>query len=94
MATLTRGDRRRRDLRFNTVTVTSRVLGVLWANITYHVEHHLYPRVPCHRLEVLHGLLRDRDYVMSPFVLHRLDDPQITNRLDARIAIDHGAARD
>jgi len=94
MAMLRRGDRRRRDLRFNTVTVTSRVLGVLWANITYHVEHHLYPRVPCHRLEVLHGLLRDRDYVMSPFVLHRLDDPQIASRLNARIAMDHGAARD
>jgi beta-carotene hydroxylase len=73
MAILTRGDRRREDLRFNTVTVTSRLLGVLWANITYHVEHHLYPRVPCHRLPVLHRLLRGRDYVVSPFVLHRLE---------------------
>ena len=74
MATLTRGDRRRDDLRFNTVTVTSRTLGLMWANIVYHVEHHLYPRVPCHRLPTLHYLLRGRDYVVSPFVLHRLEN--------------------
>lgn len=72
MAALSRGDSRREDLRYNTVTVTSRLLGLLWANITYHVEHHLYPRVPCHRLRALHLLLRGRDYVVSPFVLRPL----------------------
>ena len=73
MTTLERGDRRREDIRFNTVTVTSRILGVLWANITYHVEHHLYPRVPCHRLLQLHHLLKGRDYIVAPFVLCPLD---------------------
>jgi beta-carotene hydroxylase len=74
MARLERGDGRREDLRFNTVTVTSRLLGLLWANITYHVEHHLYPRVPCHRLPALHDSLRGRDYVVSPFVLYPLGE--------------------
>jgi beta-carotene hydroxylase len=73
MTGLKRGDGRRDDLRFNTVTVTSKILGVMWANITYHVEHHLYPRVPCHRLPELHALMRDRDYIKSPFVLYPLD---------------------
>jgi fatty acid desaturase len=75
MTELERGDGRRDDLRFNTVTVTSKILGVMWVNITYHVEHHLYPRVPCHRLPALHTLMRGRDYVMSPFVLYPLDSP-------------------
>ena len=26
-------------------------------NINYHIEHHLYPSVPCHRLPELHDLL-------------------------------------
>jgi fatty acid desaturase len=73
MTELKRGDGRRDDLRFNTVTVTSKILGVMWANITYHVEHHLYPRVPCHRLPALHALMRGRDYITSPFVLYPLD---------------------
>jgi fatty acid desaturase len=94
MALMERGDTRRKDLRFNTVTVTSRILGVLWANITYHVEHHLYPRVPCHRLPVLHRLLRGRDYVISPFVLRRLEDKAVGTALRARISMSHGAASD
>jgi fatty acid desaturase len=50
-------DPRRYDLRYNTITVTSPVLGFLWANIIFHVEHHLYPRVPFYRLPDLHRIL-------------------------------------
>jgi len=28
----------------------------------YHLEHHLYPRVPCWRLPALHRWLRDTDW--------------------------------
>ena len=87
MMTLKRGDRRREDIRFNTVTVTSRILGVLWANITYHVEHHLYPRVPCHRLLQLHHLLRGRDYIVAPFVLFPLEERPLSRSAEALAGI-------
>ena len=66
----------------NPVTVTSRILGVMWANITYHVEHHLYPRVPCHRLPELHALMRGRDYITSPSSSIRSILAMVTNVYD------------
>lgn len=50
-------DPRRRELRHNTRTCVDPVLGFLWANIAFHVEHHLHPRVPFYRLRALHRLL-------------------------------------
>lgn len=69
LSMLAHDDPARRDLRHNTVTVTSPVMGLLWANITYHVEHHLFPRVPFYRLPALHRLLRNHAYqrVRWPF---------------------------
>jgi beta-carotene hydroxylase len=66
-------DARRFDIARNTVTVTSRPLGLFWANITYHVEHHSYPRVPFYRLPRVHALLHaraDTPYLLSPYTLH------------------------
>lgn len=66
-------DPRRFDISYNTVTVRSRWLALLWANITYHVEHHSYPRIPFYRLPRAHELLRsnaDDPYVISPFTLY------------------------
>jgi fatty acid desaturase len=66
------GDSRRFDVARNTVTVTSRLLGLFWANITYHVEHHSYPRVPFYRLARVHALLHaraDTPYLLSPYTL-------------------------
>lgn len=60
------------DLRHNTVTVTNPLLGFLWANITYHVEHHLYPRVPFYRLPLLHRMLQDRQYTVEPYPLYSI----------------------
>lgn len=60
---------KRRDLQNNTVTVTNPVIGFLWANITYHVEHHLFPRVPFYRLPALHRMLRKHDYLKAKFPL-------------------------
>ena len=71
MASLARTDARRKDLRFNTVTVTSKVIGLLWANINYHVEHHLYPRVPFYRLPELHRLMQHKAYIRSRYPLIR-----------------------
>jgi fatty acid desaturase len=72
LAHLSPDDPRRHDIRFNTVTVANRWWGVAWANITYHVEHHLYPRVPFHRLPELHRMLKNRRYLRTttlfPFV--------------------------
>jgi beta-carotene hydroxylase len=66
-------DARRFDIASNTVTVTSRALGFLWANITYHVEHHSYPRIPFYRLARAHALLHSRadtPYLLSPYTLY------------------------
>ena len=72
MASLSHDDVCREDLRFNTITVTSRVIGVLWANINYHVEHHMYPRVPFYRLPALHRLFAGKQYLVAPYPLFKM----------------------
>lgn len=69
MAGLPADDLRRTDLRLNTVTTTSRVVGALWANIGFHVEHHMYPRVPFYRLPALHRLFAGKAYRIAAFPL-------------------------
>jgi fatty acid desaturase len=69
MAELPAEDLLRRDLRCNTITVNSRLIGVLWANIGFHVEHHMYPRVPFYRLPALHALFADKAYRVARFPL-------------------------
>ena len=41
-----------------TTFTTAMVRFVAW-NMPYHVEHHVYPSVPFHKLPALHGLMRD-----------------------------------
>ena len=69
MACLAGNDPRRQDLRLNTVSVTSRLMGALWANIGLHVEHHMYPRVPFYRLPALHRLFAGKSYHSAPWPL-------------------------
>lgn len=69
LSTLAAGDPRRHALQHNTVTVTSRILGVLWANINFHVEHHMFPRVPFYRLPALHRLLQGHAYLRAQLPL-------------------------
>jgi len=71
MAELPPGDARRGDLRLNTITVSSRVVGALWANIGFHVEHHMYPRVPFYRLVAMHRLFAGKDYRVATLPLGR-----------------------
>jgi fatty acid desaturase len=40
-------------------TFTTAVMRFLAWNMPYHVEHHVYPQVPFHRLPELHGRIRD-----------------------------------
>jgi fatty acid desaturase len=40
-------------------TFTTRMLRWLAWNMPYHVEHHVWPMVPFHRLPEVHGLMRD-----------------------------------
>lgn len=72
MATLEPGHEDRLDLAKNTITVTSRVLGLLWANINYHVEHHVYPGVPFCNLRKLHNLLENKPFLRDRWLLARL----------------------
>ena len=39
-------------------TFTNRAVRALAWNMSYHVEHHVYPAVPFHKLPVLHGLMK------------------------------------
>lgn len=72
LAEMAGAEMQRLDLRVNTVTVTSKLLGLLWANITYHVEHHVYPNVPFYRLPALHALMRHKRYCREPYPLFRV----------------------
>jgi len=50
-----------RDYRLNTRTIyLGPVLGFLYMNMQYHLEHHLYPNVPYYNLPMLHELIRDQ----------------------------------
>lgn len=44
----------------NTRTVISnRVVSFFMCNLNYHLEHHLFPGIPCYNLPKLHNLLRE-----------------------------------
>lgn len=48
------------DHRQNTRTVMMNpLLRFLYSNMNYHLEHHMFPAVPYHRLPALHGLIAD-----------------------------------
>lgn len=72
MATLEPEHADRLDLAKNTITVTSRVVGLLWANINYHVEHHVYPGVPFCNLRKLHNLLENKTFLRDRWLLARM----------------------
>ena len=72
MTYMDRSDETRRSLRHNTITISNRLISFFWANITYHVEHHLYPRVPFYRLPAVHRLLEGVDYIVEPYPLYQL----------------------
>jgi len=40
-------------------TYTNRLVRLLAWNMPYHVEHHVWPAVPFHRLPEVHGLMKD-----------------------------------
>ncbi len=72
MATLGHDCDGRLDLARNTITVTSPTISLLWANINYHVEHHVYPAVPFYHLPRLHRLLEGRPYQRDRHLLQRM----------------------
>lgn len=74
MSRLNPTDAERTNLMHNTVTVTGKAWGILWANINYHVEHHVYPRVPFYRLPELHDILKENKYRLSSFPLQSLEE--------------------
>lgn len=48
------------DHRLNTRTVLiNPIFRYLYLNMNYHLEHHMYPMVPYHRLPALHALIKD-----------------------------------
>ena len=48
-----------KDHRHTTRTMTvNPFLGVLYWNMNYHIEHHMYAAVPCYRLGKLHRLIK------------------------------------
>jgi fatty acid desaturase len=68
----------KRDMTKNTITVDNRWLGYLWANITFHVEHHAYPRCPFYNLQKLHKIFQEEKlkYLVAPYPLYRVHHGQ------------------
>lgn len=68
------GDPRKRDMTKNTITIANPWLGWLWGNITYHVEHHAYPRCPFYNLQRLHRIFQEEklQYLVAPYPLFRV----------------------
>jgi beta-carotene hydroxylase len=60
------------DMTKNTITVDNPWLGLLWANITYHVEHHAFPKCPFYNLKKLHKILQEEgvEYLTAPYPLY------------------------
>lgn len=48
------------DIFHNSWNRTSPLATALWFGANYHLEHHLYPGVPCYRLPKVHKLLKER----------------------------------
>ena len=49
------------DHRMNTRTIyLGPILGFLYMNMQYHLEHHLYPNVPYYHLPALHEAIKDK----------------------------------
>jgi fatty acid desaturase len=50
------------------------VFGWLCANITFHVEHHAYPRCPFYNLQKLHRIFQEEglQYLVAPYPLYRV----------------------
>lgn len=67
-------DPKKRDMQKNTITVDNFWLGLLWAGITYHVEHHAYPECPFYRLRKLHEIFQEEkvQYYCAPFPLYQI----------------------
>ena len=59
------------DHRLNSRTVRmNRALRFLYSNMNYHMEHHMYPMVPYHRLPELHDAVKHDCPAPSPSLWH------------------------
>jgi beta-carotene hydroxylase len=68
------GDERKRDMTLNTITIANPLLGWLWGNITYHVEHHAYPNCPFYNLQRVYRIFQQEklQYLTAPYPLYRI----------------------
>lgn len=67
-------DPRRLDMSANAITCSSAWYGWMCANISYHVEHHAFPRCPFYNLRKLHLILQEEkvDYLVAPYPLYKI----------------------
>ncbi len=67
-------DPRRLDMSSNAITCSTAWYGWICANISYHVEHHAYPRCPFYNLRKLHLILQEQkvDYLVAPYPLYKI----------------------
>jgi len=70
---LARIDEKDRDSRLDiaktTISVTHPFISWIWANINYHVEHHVYPGVPFYNLPRVAKLMEKRRYLRHRHLL-------------------------
>ncbi len=50
-----------KDHRKSTRTVIlNPIFSFLYSNMEYHIEHHIFPKIPCHNLKAFHHLIKDQ----------------------------------
>lgn len=59
----------RLDIAKTTISVTHPVVSWIWANINYHVEHHVYPGVPFYNLPAVAKLMESKEYIRHRHLL-------------------------
>ncbi|WP_052672557.1 fatty acid desaturase family protein [Aliterella atlantica] len=71
------------DIFHNSWNRTSLLATALWFGANYHLEHHLYPGVPCYRLPKLHKLLQEKGIYEHVKLLTESSFFSAYSRLDA-----------
>ena len=50
-----------KDHRKSTRTVIlNPIFSFLYSNMEYHIEHHIFPKIPCHNLKKFHDVVKDQ----------------------------------
>ncbi len=73
----------RLDIAKTTISVTHPFVSWIWANINYHVEHHVYPGVPFYNLPRVAELMKKRQYLRHRHLLQDVFAPAQSHSVES-----------